>query len=355
METIIVEDGLALVDNVGPGQYTLIMIEALTRLGFQVIVPNKKFLTKIKNKNLRRILYLVWLNTVFFYKLLFIKKGTNIIYTNYSVPFIKVNRVQTLSVVHDLCSYLFGKTMTNIQNFYSILATNNAIKNSDKVITVSYTVKDEIIRQFGCNKDKVSVVYNSNTKNMNPLEDVKEKELLNKLNISNKKYIAAVSTFNRRKNIMELIEGFYLISKDFPDIKLVLVGGKGNDDKINEIKTRNPNIIFTGYISNEELASIYKNALLFISPSIYEGFGIPVIDAQKFRIPVICSDIRIYHEIAGESAELCMPNRNGFYTSIVKLLQAADYRNSLVTKGTKNIQRFTMDVITKQLMECLKD
>lgn len=355
MEEVIVEDGLALVDKVGPGQYTLVVIEALKQLGYNVIVPKKDFLAKIKNKNIRRVMYLIWLNTLFFLKLLLLKKNTPIIYTNYSVPFIKVYKVKTLPVIHDLCSYLFPQTMTKIQNFYSIIATNNAIKNADKIITVSKTVKEEIEEQFKVSSGDIYVVYNSNTLNMKSFKENIIEDTFKKFDIQRQQYIVAVSTFNRRKNIMELIEAFNMLSKENVELKMVLVGRSGNDETINAIQAKNKNIVFTGYLSNQELDVIYKNALVFISPSLYEGFGIPIIDAQKYGVPVICSDIPVYREIAGQSAEKCLPQRNGFYESLKKILASSEYRNELINNGYKNIAKYSIDIVKSQLEVLLKN
>ena len=352
---IIVEDGLSLVDNVGPGQYTKIVIEVLKQLGYDVILPNKHFIMNIKNKNLRRFFYLIWLNTFFLFKQIFIfPKQISILYTNYSMPFIKINRIRQFPVVHDLCSYLYPETMTKIQNFYSIMATNNAIKNGDKIITVSKTVKEEIIKQFNIPANRIAVIYNSNTLNLGNYINMDNNQVLDSFNLIKKGYIIAVSTFNRRKNILELIEAFNLFSKENKDIKLVLVGGNGNDNKINFIRKRNKNIIFTGFLSNEDLGILYKNALFFISPSLYEGFGIPIIDAQQFELPVLCSDINVYHEVAKESAIYSQPNKIAFYNSIKNLVLDIHCRNILIEKGKENIKRFSLNIIKKQIKEVLE-
>ena len=348
-KNIIIEDGLCLIDGTGPGQYTKIIIETLKNLNYKIEIPRKKLLEKIKNKNLRRILYLIWLNTFFLIKLIFSKKGSIVIYTNYSIPFIKIKKIIQIPVIHDLCSYLYPNTMTNIQNFYSIMATNNAIKNGDKIITVSNTVKSEIINKFKITDKNVFVVNCSNTIGLNENINENPSKIFNELKIQTSKYILSVSTFNKRKNLIMLINAFNILSKNYPNLKLVLVGGNGNDGRIKHIQHQNKNIIFTGYISDKDLSLLYKNALIYVFPSLYEGFGIPIIDAQNFGVPVICSNIPIFREIAGQGAEFFDLNVNSIIEKLEFLIKNEERRKQLTILGKINIDKFKNYIIENQI------
>lgn len=354
MKKFLIEDGISIIDGTGPGQYTLMVYSTLKNLGYDVELPRKKIIEKIKITNFRRICYLVWLNLFFFLKLLFMPKGTIVIYTNYSIPFIKIKKITQIPVVHDLCSYIHPDTMTKIQNFYSRLATDNAIKNGDKIITVSKTVKEEIIRNFKINADKVFVVNCTNTLGLEQQLNIKDSDILQRLKIANKDYLMSVSTFNKRKNVMTLIESFNSLNKDFSNLKLVLVGRDGNDAKIKAIKRENDNIIFSGFVSDKELSILYKNAKLYIFPSIYEGFGIPIIDAQAFGVPVLCSDIQVFREIAGEGAVFCEPFTEGIKKGLIELLNNQDMKEELIKKGFENVKRFSHEVIKEQLKKVLE-
>lgn len=115
----------------------------------------------------------------------------------------------------------------------------------------------------------------------------------------------------------------------------------------------NEHVIFTGHVSDEELKVLYKNALMFVFPSIYEGFGIPILDAQLFEIPVICSDISIFREIGKDSVEYSTPTSDDFYISMKKLLNSKSKCQVLVDNGNCNLKRFTNSNLKQQLQTVL--
>ena len=159
---------------------------------------------------------------------------------------------------------------------------------------------------------------------------------------------------NKNKNISELIKAFEKISYKFPSIKLVLTGG--NTRQIKQLKMlckHHNNIIFTGYINDEDLAVLYRNAIIYIFPSIYEGFGIPIIDAQKFGIPVICSDIPIFREVAKDSAFYINPINIHLDNVLNTILSNKELTSSKVKTGYKNIERFKKNVLESQFKKLI--
>lgn len=134
------------------------------------------------------------------------------------------------------------------------------------------------------------------------------------------------------------------------DIKLVLVG-KASSESFN---CNNQNIIFTGYLSDDELKVLYKHAFLYVFPSVYEGFGIPIIDAQAFGIPVICSNIPVFKEIAGKGAEFCELNILDVVKKIKTILEDNYKENLLIQNGYNNIQKFLSSQIKKQVIMLLE-
>lgn len=233
------------------------------------------------------------------------------------------------------------------------MATNNAIKNGDKIITVSNTVKSEIINKFKITDKNVFVVNCSNTIGLNENINENPSKIFNELKIQTSKYILSVSTFNKRKNLIMLINAFNILSKNYPNLKLVLVGGNGNDERIKHIQHQNKNIIFTGYISDKDLSLLYKNALIYVFPSLYEGFGIPIIDAQNFGVPVICSNIPIFREIAGQGAEFFDLNVNSIIEKLEFLIKNEERRKQLTILGKINIDKFKNYIIENQIKEII--
>ena len=348
MKKIFIEDGLALYNKTGIGQYTINLAQMLEGLGYEVVMPRKYFLEKIKNVSIKRVLYVLWLNLVFPFLLLF-SGCEKIIFSNFLTPLYKIPTKKYYPVVHDLWAVKFPETMSKTKRDYQTWILKVIKNNYYKIITVSNTVKQEIIDYFGCNPDDINVIYNYFSFGENPkinLTDEEQMKILENLGIKSKEYILSVGSLNKRKNIQMLIDAYSSIDTDK---KLVIVGKKENANLLSE----NKNIIFTGYVEDEELKVLYKNAMLFVFPSIYEGFGIPLIDAQNFGIPVLCSDIPVFREIGDNSVEFSSVNTECFEKKIKILLENNERLITLINMNKKNCKRYTKDNIMIMIKEVI--
>ncbi|PJH53641.1 glycosyltransferase family 1 protein, partial [Klebsiella pneumoniae] len=157
------------------------------------------------------------------------------------------------------------------------------------MITVSHFSKERIIENFNIAEEKVSVIYNGIN-----LRSVDETPINDKWKFKN--YVLTVGSVEPRKNIQRLISAFLEAKKELdPSLKLVIVGKRGNDNIFNnsnqeQLKNVQDSVIFTGHIDDDELAQIYRNAKGFCYPSIYEGFGLPPLEALAYGIPVLTSN-----------------------------------------------------------------
>lgn len=351
-KTIIIEEECALLNKTGIGQYTIIMEKALNTLKISYKNFPKNFLKILSfNSYLKNFAYIFWYNFIFIFKLLRIKEESLLISTNFFLPFIKLKKCKYITVIHDIRLFLFPNQATKIGRALFLSRFYNAIKKSDIIITVSETVKKELLQHFNINSDKIKVVYNSISPSF--IDFQADKSLIKKYNLSERKYILSVATLNQNKNIPELIKAFESITDKYPDIKLVLVGGMGNEKR--ELLTKHPNVIFTGYIPDENLPSLYKNALLYVFPSLYEGFGIPLIEAQYSNCPVLCSDIPVFQEVAGNGAEFCIPDSNGIAAKLEYLINNGQRRQELISLGKENVKRFSIEKIARQLSDVLEN
>lgn len=348
-QSIIIEDGLNLYQKTGQGQYTQNIYDILIDMGYQVEMKRKPFMEKIKNSTVKRILYILWINFVFPISTMF-KNADIIIFTNTLTPFYKIPNKKYYPVLHDLWAFKSPETVTFIQSLYTRIVIASIKNTYEKIITVSETVKQEIVDFFNCSEEDVNVVYNYFSFGEKTVLDYSKEEqlkILSKYNIESKKYILSVATLNKRKNIPMLIDAYSQLDSD---IKLVLVG-KASSESFN---CNNQNIIFTGYLSDDELKVLYKHAFLYVFPSVYEGFGIPIIDAQAFGIPVICSNIPVFKEIAGKGAEFCELNILDLVKKIKTLLEDNYKENLLIQNGYNNIQKFLSSQIKKQVIMLLE-
>lgn len=317
---------------------------------------DKKFLVSTfsnpyKNFVKKGILYFLWLNSFFYIKTI-IQKPDIIIFPFYIMPFFIRKKTKYYVVFHDLMLYrenFFGEK--SVKSFK--LKMNIANKKATKIITVSNTSKKAICDTFGISPDRVAVAYNIVSNQFKNNVDNSSDNISDLFNLEPKKYIFSLAGGFKHKNTGALIDAFNLIYEKYPDLKLVLAGYKGNIEY--KTNTPNPNIIFAGYLKNEELAKLYKNALIFVLPSLEEGFGIPIIEAQYAGIPVLCSDIPIFQEVVENSAELCAPNSHGIAQKLELLLSSPNRLSELSYLGKNNEKRFLHSIVKKQFIDILEE
>lgn len=344
LEYFMVTKGIA-----GVGVYVKCLLDILHKIpGYNTSTFSSEFCEN-QNKYIRGILFFIWLNTVFYIKTL-IKRPDVIIFPKHFMPFFKVHGVKYIAILHDLSTinnlYNRSKIAVNILRFYNYIC----VKRADVLVAVSETTKKEIEDYYNYPIGKIKIIYNT----IQPIfrQEVEEYNLA-KYGIVKSNYLLSIATQNAHKNIPNLINAFNKISKFYPDLKLVLIGKHGNDTS-NFNKT-NPNIIVTGYIDDKDIPFIYKNALLYIFPSLYEGFGIPILEAQYSGVPVLCSDIPIFHEVANNSAEFVQPNSDAIAEKIDLLLKNQQRLEELTKLGYENIQRFSEFVLKKQIIEAIEN
>ena len=335
-----INTSLELQNKTGIGAYILTILSALQILNQKYNTIELKIPNKFKYKYIWQTL---WLNSFVYINTLILKPKV-FISPSFIMPYLTRKKTKYITVIHDLCS-IRPNEMKNYSQFIFNLSIKIAIKKADIIVTVSETVRQELIKKFDIPPERIKVVYNSIAEHF--INDRNNLEILTKYNIQKNNYILSVATLNKRKNIPELIKAFESISNKYPDMKLVLVGGMGNENRAK--LTKHPNIIFTGYIPDENIPTLYKNALLYVFPSLYEGFGTPIIEAQYSGCLLLCSDIPVFREIAGNGAEFCKTNSHSITKKIEYLIKNPNRREELITLGYENVKRFTKKNISKQL------
>jgi len=229
--------------------------------------------------------------------------------------------------------------------FYKLVIPN-IIKSSKHIFTVSEFSKNEIIDFYKVDKNQISVIYNAVNQIFKPdIENTKER------------YILAVSSLNYQKNFHSLIKAFNLL--DNKDIKLYLVGNMNRNfaslDLLNLIEN-NKNIVFKGRVDDDALVKLYSNALCFAYPSLYEGFGIPPLEAQACGCPVVCSNVASLPEVGGEKSVIyCNPyDIVDIKEKIELVLDDDELQSDLRRRGFENIKRFSWEKSANKIIEIVK-
>src|SRR3989338_5448392 len=254
--------------------------------------------------------------------------------------------VPQVVTIHDL-AYLYypedfiKKDLWQLKNW-----TNFSINQAKRIIAVSKTTKKDIIKNYDVDEDKVSVIYNGYEKISQKLK-VKSQKYNSKVK-SKEPFILFVGTIQPRKNLEVLIDAFDKFTQTNKEFKLVIVGKKGwlYENIFEKVKTMNleKKVIFTDHVSDSELIWLYKNAFCLVLPSLYEGFGIPVLEAMNFDCPLIASFSSSLPEIGGDASLYFDPkNPDDLLEKLNSLKENKELRQELITKGRQRIKFFSWE------------
>ena len=251
-------------------------------------------------------------NQIILPKCLYTIKADKYIFLAFPNP-ILFRRKGIINTIHDLTAWDYPDTMKMDSKIYFKASIINAINVSERILTVSKFSRKRIIEKF--NTDKIDIVYNGVSDVFLKAMDISDfklkEETKNKYNLP-QDYIMCLCTLEPRKNIELLIKAYVELREEYKiKFKLVLVGRKGW--KINNLLSKinikhSDDIIITGFVDDEDLPQIYIGAKLFVFPSLYEGFGIPVLEAMSLGVPVISSDTSSLPEVLGDSGLLFYNN-----------------------------------------------
>ena len=251
--------------------------------------------------------------------------------------------------VHDAAFVAFPQAYSRkFLIFYQFLIPR-ILSGSKHIITVSEFSKQELIKYYpSILSDKISVVFNAAGEEFQKQEEIE---------LKSEKYFLAVSSLNARKNFPLILEAFEQFSERRKDIKLYVVGGIDNQSfsMLDLDKYRsNPNVIFKGRVTDDELISYYSNTLAFLYPSFYEGFGIPPLEAQQCGTPVILSRESCFPEIFGDSALYCSAlDPVDLRNKMEQILDDLTLRKKMVELGYENSKRYSWENNAVQLIEVL--
>ena len=267
------------------------------------------------------------------------RKKIDIYHTQYIVPFFMAKNTKIVTHVHDVSFCVYKELIAKKDAFFLSMLIPRSLNRADKIIAVSEFTKDEIIKYYNVPEDKISVVYNASSM---LCDSFSESDVRAKYNLP-EKYILILGTMQPRKNIPCVIKAFAKIAQKIPETSLVLVGKKAHnfDEEIEKIVKDNVNVrgrvIFTGYIDESEKCAMYKNAAVFVFPSLYEGFGVPILEAFQAGVPVIVSDIPPHREVADDVAQYFDPRSIDQCAEI--LYDALDDANMKKTVATVTIEQ----------------
>lgn len=269
---------------------------------------------------------------------------------------IQHTRIKSIVTIHDLIFLRFPKYYSFIDRKLYKWKSESACKRANKIIAISEKTKADIVEFYRINPNKIEVIYQSCDDSFKTIFNL---STLNRIKLTYAlpdKYILIVGTIEERKNLKLIIQALKNVDEDY---KLVVIGKQTSYFKIveNEIEKLElrKRVLFLSNIPFGDLPGIYQMANLFVYPSFYEGFGIPIIEALYSGVPVIAATGSCLEEAGGPNSLYISPTSSIELTEAINLvLSSAILQKQMKEKGLEFVQKFSSPILTQQLMNCYK-
>ncbi|OIN56519.1 glycosyltransferase family 4 protein [Arsenicibacter rosenii] len=269
---------------------------------------------------------------------------------HYNIPLLPVKARKRLVTIHDTYHLTYASTLSLPQRIYSKLVLSQAVTKSDAIICDSYFTRDEIKKHFpDISLDPFVIHLGIDHSLYRKIDDTSLKDRLKSKYQVPDNYILFVGNVKPNKNLSTLVKALGVINKQGLDRKLVIIGKRegfiGKDDTLTELLNNDyelsRNVIFTGFVENEDLPILYNLASVFVFPSLYEGFGFPPLEAMACGCPVVASNFASIPEVCGNAAFYINPNSaESIANGILSVLNDNELRNKLVLAGLKHVHRY---------------
>ena len=266
---------------------------------------------------------------------------------------------RSVTTIHDL-NFIYARNSFSRAGYlvWRLMVPPSA-RHTDKIITVSQSSKRDIVKLLDLAPERVQVIYEA-------VPDIRPDRWRQSL-VDFSQYgicdqpIVSVASSHPHKNLPRLIEAYNILVRSYGlKNQLVLVGHRrahaGLLETMIEQLGLEGKVILTGYVPDAHLQELYSRAILFVFPSLYEGFGLPILEAMTNGIPVVCSGVSSLPEVAGDAALFFDPyDVNDIAMKMYQVLQDLDLRQELISKGYENVKRFSWEQTARQTIGIYKD
>lgn len=274
---------------------------------------------------------------------------------SHEIPFsILKTKIKSIVTIHDLIFLRFPKYYKFIDRKLYEWKSQSACKHADKIIAISEKTKSDIVEFYNIDPKKIEVIYQSCDDSFKTPFD---KSVLNKIRFDYnlpEKYILNVGTIEQRKNLKLIVQALKTVNEDY---KLVVIGKqtpyfKTVVEEIEKLGLKD-RILFLKNIPFTDLPGIYQLASVFVYPSFYEGFGIPIIEALYSGIPTIAATGSCLEEAGGTDSIYISPTDSAVLSAAInRIISSPNLQEEMKIKGLEFVQKFNSPLVTKQLMDC---
>ena len=268
---------------------------------------------------------------------------------------------KSVMTIHDVAFLFFPECFSSSLRHWLTLATEQGIQKARKIIAVSEATRQDLLAYYGIAPEKVIAIHHGVHEMFRPLEPHVIAHVQQKYHLESP-YLLCVGTLQRRKNIPRLIQAFYLLKQKYHlPHKLVLIGQKYDDLPEDEIFATierlflDEEVIWTGYVLAQDLPALMSGSEVFVLPSLYEGFGMPLLEAMACGVPVACSNISSLPEVVGDCGIMFDPYCvESIVETLYQLLGDQDLRTELRAKGLSRAASFSWSTCARKTLQVLE-
>lgn len=303
----------------------------------------------------------LWTQTLFAWNL-FWSKADVLWMPVHNIPIFKRRNLKVVVTIHDLAFKIFPEYFTKKDLLKLNRLADMAVTKADRLIAVSLSTKNDILKFYpSILPENIAVIHHGfDTKLFSKKCDEKENlKVLENHQLKAKNYLLYVGAIQPRKNLGVLIDAFEKLKTSHPDLKLVFAGAPAwkheeTFEKIEKSEFKN-DIIVTGTVSFDDLPILYQNAKVFVFPSLYEGFGIPVLEAFASGVPVVLADNSSLPEVGGEAAiYFKTEDGNDLLKKLELVLSDDNLRDDHIKRGFDRITEFSWETCAQRTLDNIK-
>lgn len=264
-----------------------------------------------------------------------------------------LGRAKRVVTIHDVGFRVYPELYSWIDILYHRFSVWFASRFAAKIICVSEFTKSELIKYYNTDPKKISAIPLGISLPLTPGRGASE------ASDSEKSQLFYIGRLEKKKNILGMLKALKIAQRMFSNFRLVLAGSPGHG--FGEIKNYiaanrlDDSVTIKGYITEEEKSRLYRDSLAFVFPTFYEGFGLPILEAQAYGCPVITSKLGATAEVAGNSALLVDPNNPEDTAQAILALRDADFRRGVIEKGVANCKKYSWENTAVETLEILEN
>jgi glycosyltransferase involved in cell wall biosynthesis len=270
--------------------------------------------------------------------------------------FTKVGRY--VATIHDMIPLILPQWVTRKHRLVVTAAYRRLVRQADRVITPSEATKADVVHHLGINPERIAVIPWGCEERFQPTGDHERFGAVQRRYRLPTRYLLFVGTLEPRKNLTALLHAYAKLraAGHDEDLKLVVAGRTGwlYREIFTAVKALGlqKEVIFTGFVDDEDLPHLYRGAQLFVFPSLYEGFGLPILEAMASGVPVVTSRAASMPEVAGEAAMLVDPHDvQAIADGMRQVLYKDGLRDVLIQKGLARARHFTWESVAQKTLE----